>query len=50
MASKMRTDLVLNALELALWSRWDASGLVHHSDRSSQLLSNRYIERLAGGA
>ncbi len=28
----MRTDLVLDALEQALWSRRDTDGLVHHSD------------------
>ncbi|KAF0177514.1 MAG: transposase ORFB, partial [Nitrospirae bacterium] len=43
----MRTDLVLDALEQALWSRRDTEGLVHHSDRGSQYLSIRYSERLA---
>lgn len=46
-ASTMRTDLVLDALEQALWSRRDTDGLVHHSDRGSQYLSIRYSERLA---
>ncbi len=46
-ASSMRTDLVLDALEQALWSRQVAEGLVHHSDRGSQYLSIRYSERLA---
>ena len=35
-ASSMRTDLVLDALEQALWSRSGTEGLVHHSDRGSQ--------------
>ena len=45
----MRTDLVLDALEQAIWSRraQDLSGLIHHSDRDSQYLSIRYTERLA---
>jgi transposase InsO family protein len=43
----MRTDLVLDALEQALWSRSGIEGLVHHSDRGSQYLSIRYSERLA---
>jgi len=46
-ARSMRTDLVLNALEQALWSRRDAEGVIHHSDRGSQYLSIRYTERLA---
>ncbi len=46
-AGSMRTDLVLDALEQALWSRRDTDGLVHHSDRGSQYLSIRYTERLA---
>ena len=45
--SSMRTDLVLDALEQALWSRTGTEGLVHHSDRGSQYLSIRYSERLA---
>jgi putative transposase len=43
----MRTDLVLDALEQALWSRTGTEGLVYHSDRGSQYLSIRYSERLA---
>ena len=46
-ASSMRTDLVLDALEQALWSRTGTEGLVHHSDRGSQYLSIRYTQRLA---
>ncbi len=42
----MRTDLVLDALEQALWTRRETSGLIHHSDRGSQYLSIRYTERL----
>jgi putative transposase len=46
-ARSMQTDLVLDALERALWSRSGAKGVVHHSDRGSQYLSIRYSERLA---
>lgn len=42
----MSTDLVLDALEQALWSRSAPEGLIHHSDRGSQYLSIRYSERL----
>ncbi len=43
----LHTDLVLDALEQALWARRDTTGLVHHSDRGSQYLSIRYTERLS---
>jgi putative transposase len=44
----LRSDLALDALEMALWARGkNADGLVHHSDRWSQYLSIRYSERLA---
>ena len=43
----MRTDLILDALEQALWLRGKPQGVVHHSDRGSQYLSIRYTERLA---
>jgi putative transposase len=43
----LHTDLVLDALEQALWARRDTKGLIHHSDRGSQYLSIRYTERLS---
>ena len=44
----LRTDLAIDALEMAIWQReGDLEGLVHHSDRGSQYLSIRYTERLA---
>ncbi len=48
-ARTLRTDLVLDALEQALYDRSpsDLTGLVHHSDRGVQYLSIRYTERLA---
>lgn len=45
-ASSLRTDLALDALEQALWARPRSEGLVHHSDRGVQYLSIRYTERL----
>src|SRR5439155_12752204 len=46
-SSSLRTDLALDALEMAIWSRGEAlQGLVHHSDRGSQYLAIRYTERL----
>jgi putative transposase len=47
----LRSDLALDALEMAVWNRKrrgvDLSGLVHHSDRGVQYLSIRYSDRLA---
>ena len=43
----MQTDLILDALEQALWLRGKPKGVIHHSDRGSQYLSIRYTERLA---
>ena len=45
----LRTDLALDALEMALWARRteELAGLVHHSDRGVQYLAIRYTERLA---
>jgi transposase InsO family protein len=42
----LRTELVLDALEQAIWARKDIKNLIHHSDRGSQYLSIRYGERL----
>jgi putative transposase len=36
MATYLRTDLVLDALEMALWNRRPAPGVIHHSDHGSQ--------------
>lgn len=46
-SDRMTTDLVLGALELALWQRDVIRGeLVHHSDRGSQYTSLRFSQRL----
>jgi putative transposase len=51
-ATSMRTSLVLDALEQALWARHrdgkgSLSGLVHHTDAGSQYTSIAFTERLA---
>jgi putative transposase len=48
-ASSLRSDLALDALEQALYDRQltGAERLIHHSDRGTQYLSIRYTERLA---
>jgi putative transposase len=47
-ASNMRTQMVLDAIEMARWSRGTTlEGLVCHSDAGSQFTSLRYGERLA---
>jgi putative transposase len=47
-ASHMRTQMVLDALEMARWHRGtQLEGLVTHSDAGSQFTSIRYGERLA---
>jgi putative transposase len=47
-ATHIRTELPLEALEMAIWRRDTVlDGLVHHSDAGSQYTSIRYTERLA---
>jgi putative transposase len=47
-ASHLRAELALDALEMAIWSRASSlQGLVHHSDAGGQYLAIRYTERLA---
>jgi len=45
----LRTDLALDALEMAVWRRrgQELAGLVHHADRGAQYLAIRSTERLA---
>ena len=46
--TRPNTDLVLDALEQAVWARRSKTGpgLIHHSDRGVQYTSIRYTERL----
>jgi putative transposase len=48
-STSLRSDLALDALEMAIYGRKEAGldGLIHHSDRGVQYLSIRYTERLA---
>ena len=46
----MPTELPLDALEMALWTRaragHDTAGVIHHSDAGSQYTAIRYANRL----
>ena len=46
MANHLRTELVLDALNMAIHNRRPAAGLVHHSDRGSQYTSVEFGGRL----
>ena len=48
-STSLRSDLALDALEMAIYSRnrQELRGLVHRSDRGVQFVSIRYTERLA---
>jgi len=45
MADHMRTELVLNALEMALLQRRPSAGLIHHSDHGSQYTAAAFASR-----
>jgi putative transposase len=47
-STSLRSDLAIDALEMAIYSRngRDLLALIHHSDRGVQYLSIRYTERL----
>ena len=46
MANHLRAELVVGALEMALWRRDPAPGLIHHSDRGSQYTALSFGKRL----
>jgi len=46
MDSHMRTELVVDALEMAVWRRKPSAGLVHHSDRGVQYTAISFGKRL----
>jgi putative transposase len=46
MANNLKTDLVLEAVNMAIYNRRPAPGLIHHSDRGSQYTSVEFGSRL----
>jgi len=46
MDSHMRTELVVDALDMAVWRRKPSAGLVHHSDRGVQYTAISFGKRL----
>lgn len=47
MSSRMKADVVCNALTMATWRRRPEAGLIVHSDRGSQYASNQYRNLLS---
>ena len=45
MATHLRTELVLAALEMAVWNRRPAAGVIHHSDHGCQYTSVAFGQR-----
>jgi len=48
MADHLRTELVVAALDMALWNRRPASGVIHHSDHGCQYTSLAFGTRCQG--
>ncbi len=46
MANNLKTDLVLDALNMAIYTRRPQPGLIHHSDRGSHYTSVEFGSRL----
>jgi putative transposase len=46
MANSLKTELVLDAVNMAIYNRRPAPGLIHHSDRGSQYTSVEFGSRL----
>jgi len=46
MANRLNTELVLDAVNMAIYNRRPAPGLIHHSDRGSQYTSVEFGSRL----
>jgi putative transposase len=46
MATHLRTELVVDALQMALWRRKPAAGLIHHSDQGVQYTSLSFAKSL----
>lgn len=47
MAAHLRAELVINALEMAIWNRRPAPGVIHHSDQGVQYTSLAFGGRCA---
>jgi putative transposase len=45
MVDHLRTELVVGALEMAVWTQRPDEGLIHHSDHGCQYTSLRFGER-----
>ena len=46
MSSRMKAQLVCDALKMAIWRRRPKAGLIHHSDRGSQYASKAFRQLL----
>ena len=46
MSSRMKAQMVCDALEMAVWQRRPDAGLIHHSDRGSQYASRDFRKLL----
>lgn len=46
MATHLRTELVVDALEMALWRRNPDVGLIHHTDRGVQYTALSFTKKL----
>jgi putative transposase len=46
MANNLRTELVLDAVNMAIYTRRPSPRLIHHSDRGSQYTSVQFDSRL----
>lgn len=46
MSSRMKSQLVCDALRMAIWRRRPPEGLIHHSDRGSQYASHEFRQLL----
>jgi putative transposase len=46
MKKHLRTELVVDALRMAVWRRKPAAGLIHHSDQGAHYTALSFSERL----
>ncbi len=49
MGNHLRTELVVDALRMAVWRRKPAPGLIHHSDQGIQYTALSFSQRLREG-